>query len=311
MAAAQLGPVTSLSTPRAETLARMIRLLQEAAEKEIRLVVFPELAFTTFFPGYIINDPAEAAKFFEPASPSDPYAIINSPNAKPLIDKANELGIDISFGYGEHWTDADGKQFNYNTAVYYSAKQRQCIAKYRKVHLPGRYEPDLRPGVTQQLEKRYFTPGDLGFQAFRVDGLLGNTVKAEDTTSPAEVEGQGDPILGMLICNDRRWAEGWRCYGLQGIELLLVSAHNSDRASIWLDLLTYRRYRKDTIRRPLHRSTMEQNPSKRKKLCSTIAFLVKQEAIRMPASASIQGRLAKKTMAPSLLAPALLIPMDT
>lgn len=227
VAAAQLGPVKSLTTARFETLDRMIRLLEEAADKNVKLVVFPELAFTTFFPGYILNDPAELEKFFEPASPSDPYAIIQSPNAKPLIDKANDLGIDVSFGYAERWTGEDGKVTDYNTALYYSASQRQCIAKYRKVHLPGRYEADTRPNVTQQLEKRYFTPGDLGFQAFRVPGLVEGTLKAEHVASLPEASktnGTGDPIVGMLICNDRRWAEGWRCYGLQGIELLLVSA---------------------------------------------------------------------------------------
>jgi hypothetical protein len=26
----------------------------------------------------------------------------------------------------------------------------------------------------------------------------------------------------MLICNDRRWAEGWRAYGLQGVELMCI-----------------------------------------------------------------------------------------
>ncbi|KAL1882385.1 hypothetical protein Plec18167_002801 [Paecilomyces lecythidis] len=224
VAAAQLGPVKSLTTPRPETLARMIKLLEEAALKSVKLVVFPELTFTTFFPGYIIESAEEIAKFFEPASPAKPYAILTSPNAEPLIDKATELGIDISFGYGERWTADDGKVTDYNTAVYYSASQKRCIAKYRKIHLPGRYEPDTRPGVTQQLEKRYFTPGDLGFQAFRVPGLIEGALKSEDSAAlgaSEDTQGKGDPVLGMLICNDRRWAEGWRCYGLQGIELLL------------------------------------------------------------------------------------------
>ncbi|RSM12377.1 hypothetical protein CEP52_002561 [Fusarium oligoseptatum] len=132
VAAAQLGPVKSLSTPRSETLARMIRLLDQAAEKHVKLLVFPELTFTTFFASYVIDDPEELAKFFEPASPADPYAIVNSPNAKPLIDRANDLEIDLYLGYGERWVDDDGKKTDYNTAVYYSASQQKCIAKYRK-----------------------------------------------------------------------------------------------------------------------------------------------------------------------------------
>jgi Asp/Glu/hydantoin racemase len=56
-----------------------------------------------------------------------------------------------------------------------------------------------------QLEKRYFKPGDLGFEAFRVPDLAQGT----------------EPIMGMMICNDRRWAEAWRVLGLQGVEVVL------------------------------------------------------------------------------------------
>lgn len=223
VAAAQLGPTPSLDTPRSEAIARMIKLCEDAASKNVRLVVFPELALTTFFPGFIINKQEDLDKFFEPASPEDPYGITHSPNGKPLFDKAADLGIDISIGYGERWTGEDGKVMYYNTALYYSAKQRSGIAKYRKIHLPGRHEPDTRPGVTQQLEKRYFTVGDLGFVAFRVPDIIQGTLKSKDEVTGEDTQGKGDPIMGMLICNDRRWAEGWRSYGLQGIEILLVS----------------------------------------------------------------------------------------
>ncbi|KAK8038218.1 hypothetical protein PG994_014985 [Apiospora phragmitis] len=221
VAAAQLGPTPSLDTPRSGVLDRMIRLCEDAASKNVRLLVFPELAFTTFFPGFIIEKQEDVDNFFEAASPEDPYAIIHSSNGKPLFDKAAELRIDISIGYGERWAGEDGKITYYNTAIYYSAKQRKGIAKYRKIHLPGRYEPDTRPGVTQQLEKRYFAVGNLGFEAFRVPDLIHGALKSKDTVSGEDTQGKGDPIVGMLICNDRRWAEGWRSYGLQGIELLL------------------------------------------------------------------------------------------
>ncbi|KAH5246661.1 hypothetical protein HBI42_133430 [Parastagonospora nodorum] len=221
VAAAQLGPITSLDSPRSDALTRMINLCSEAAEKNVRLLVFPELAFTTFFPGYIIEKQEDIDKFFEPASPKDPSAIIHSPNGKSLFDKATELGIDIYIGYGERWTAEDEKVTYYNTAIYYSATQKRAIAKYRKVHLPGRYEPDTRPGVTQQLEKRFFTVGDLGFEAFRVPDLIPGAVKSKDAISTESTQGQGDPIMGMLLCNDRRWAEGWRSYGLQGVEIVL------------------------------------------------------------------------------------------
>ena len=98
--------------------------------------------------------------------------------------------------------------------------------------LPGRHEPDTRPDVTQQLEKRYFAVGDLGFAAFRVPDLVQGALKSKDSVSEEEAQGKGDPIVGMLICNDRRWAEGWRSYGLQGIELLLVSSISPAKRSV-------------------------------------------------------------------------------
>ncbi|CAI6094763.1 unnamed protein product [Clonostachys chloroleuca] len=196
VAAAQLGPVKSLDTPRKETLGRMIALLDEAAEAGVRLVVYPELAFTTFFPSHIIEDPDKLAGFLEPTSRAEPYAVINSPNVKPLIDRANELGVDVSFGFGERFTSEDGKVTDFNSAIYYSATQKRGIGKYRKVHLPGRFDIDTRRNFIQQLEKRYFTPGDLGFQAFRVPDLVDGALKAADAASEQDSEGKGDPIEG-------------------------------------------------------------------------------------------------------------------
>ncbi|MFC7543233.1 nitrilase-related carbon-nitrogen hydrolase [Siccirubricoccus deserti] len=49
VAGAQLGPIQRADT-RAQTLERLITLLERAAGDGAELVVFPELAFTTFFP---------------------------------------------------------------------------------------------------------------------------------------------------------------------------------------------------------------------------------------------------------------------
>ena len=47
--AAQLGPI-SRSETRSSAINRMIKLMEEAAENGVELIVFPELALTTFFP---------------------------------------------------------------------------------------------------------------------------------------------------------------------------------------------------------------------------------------------------------------------
>ena len=33
--------------------------------------------------------------------------------------------------------------------------------------------------------------------------------------------------MGMMICNDRRWPEGWRVLGLQGVELVCVGYNSA------------------------------------------------------------------------------------
>ncbi|KAL3433398.1 carbon-nitrogen hydrolase [Aspergillus tetrazonus] len=216
-AAAQLGPIHR-SDSRESVLSRMTSLLDEAVSQSppAQVVVFPELAFTTFFPRYFFPDEQELHSYFEPESPSCP--IDQSPNVKPLFDHAKKLGVDVYVGYAEAWKDGETREF-YNSAVYYSGRSGTVLAKYRKVHLPGVVEPFPEPGATQQLEKRYFKNGN-SFQAFRVPGLVRDAVKATPDASPAP-DGQGDPIFGMLICNDRRWPEAWRAYGLQGAEVVL------------------------------------------------------------------------------------------
>lgn len=227
VAAAQMGP-NQLSDSRESVLNRMLALLNSAASQGAKLVVFPELALTTFFPRHQIDDPAEKAQFFEPESHAHPNAVADSPRVKPLFDRARALGVDFYLGYAERWTDAAGATRDYNSTLYYSGREGRVVGKYRKVHLPGTVEPipdATGRGVEQQLEKRYFTPGDLGFPAFRAPGLVEGAVTAGSPEAEGkeakEVQGRGDPIVGMIICNDRRWAEAWRCYGLQGVELVL------------------------------------------------------------------------------------------
>ncbi|WP_315728438.1 MULTISPECIES: N-carbamoyl-D-amino-acid hydrolase [unclassified Bradyrhizobium] len=192
-AAAQMGP-TQRADSRAHTLARMIALLEQAAGQGARLVVFPELAFTTFFPRWLLEDDALDTHFER-----------SMPNADVqfLFDRARTLGVGFYVGYAE--LTAEGRRFNSSILV---DREGQIISKYRKVHLPGSVEP--RPGAKyQQLEKRYFGYGDLGFPAVR--------------TGPD----WGRAIIGMMICNDRRWPESWRVLGMQGVELVCIGYNSA------------------------------------------------------------------------------------
>jgi len=193
VAAAQMG-ATQKADPRDRTLGRMLRLLERAAAQGATLVVFPELAFTTFFPRWLIDDEALDA-YFERSMPN--------PSVHQLFDRARELGVGFYVGYAE--LAPDGRRFN---AAILVRTDGSILGRYRKVHLPGSIEP--REGARfQQLEKRYFEYGDLGFPAFRAD----------DDWKRA--------IIGMMICNDRRWPEAWRVLGLQGVELVCVGYNSA------------------------------------------------------------------------------------
>ena len=189
IAAAQLGPI-NLADTRAAVVKRLVAMMREAAGMGAKFVVFPELAFTTFFPRYWYDDEKEAEKkFFEASMPS--------PETQPLFDEAKKHGIGFYIGYAEH-TQEEGKGHRYNTAILVSP-EGAIVGKYRKIHLPG--HADHKQGAAfQHLEKKYFEVGNLGFRTFRFM----------------------DTITGMLICNDRRWPEAFRVLGLQGAEIVTL-----------------------------------------------------------------------------------------
>ncbi|KAL6243585.1 hypothetical protein RBB50_009578 [Rhinocladiella similis] len=215
VAGAQLGPI-NVDTPRSEGIQRMLKLMDDAHKANAKLIVYPEIAPVTFFPRHILEG-EELEKYFEQEVDGD---ITKSPNLKPLFDKARENKMDMCIGYAE-CTGAD--HVHYNTCIYYSGQVDKVVSKYRKVHLPGTFEPYERKDATNQLEKRYFKPGDLGFEAFRAPELVPDTLTKTSGAKPNEPNtlGKGDPVVGMIICNDRRWPEAWRTYGLQGVELVL------------------------------------------------------------------------------------------
>ena len=190
VAAAQLGPIQR-AEGRDVAVARMVRLMERAHARGVELVVFPELALTTFFPRHYHEDAAEADRWFESAMPSNETA--------PLFAAARKYGIGFHLGYAER--TPEGRHFN--TAILVSPAG-DIVGKYRKVHLPG--HADHKPEAAfQHLEKKYFEVGDLGFNTWRV-----------------EDKDVGSAIVGMLICNDRRWPEAFRALTLQGAELVCL-----------------------------------------------------------------------------------------
>jgi len=198
VAAAQMGPIQRAEA-RDIVVGRMLALMDEAKGRGADLIVYPELALTTFFPRWYVESQAEVDAWFER----------DMPNAavQPLFDRAAKHETAMCFGYAE--LTPDGHHFN--TAIL-TDRRGGIIGKYRKIHLPGHAEFDPERAF-QHLEKRYFEPGDLGFQVWR---NLGG-------------------IIGMAVCNDRRWPETYRVMGLQGVEMVLIGYNtpsvNSQRSA--------------------------------------------------------------------------------
>ncbi len=184
VAAAQLGPIQR-NDDRKTVVLRLISLLREAHSRKVELVVFPELALTTFFPRWFVDDISQADHWYETQMPSKV--------TQPLFDEAKKLNIGFCLGYAE--LTKTGERFNTQILV---DRNGTVVAKYRKVHIPGHehHEPD-RP--FQHAERYYFKPSDDGFGVWKAFGGR----------------------IGMMICNDRRWPEAYRVMGLQGVEMIL------------------------------------------------------------------------------------------
>ena len=173
---AQLGPA---SQSKGETVERMLGLMLEAKDAEVEFLCFPELALTEYF-CTVVRDSVD--EYFETEMPSQ--------LTKPLFEAAKEAEMGFVLPYAEK----DGeRRFNSSAIV---GKDGRVIGTYRKVHIPGTVEPRL--DGTDILEKRYFTPGDVGFPV--VDA--------------------GKAKVGVQICYDRRFPESFRALGVNGAEII-------------------------------------------------------------------------------------------
>jgi len=186
LAAAQMGPIARTEN-RASVMRRLIGMMRQAKAMGADVVAYPEATLTAFFPHWFTEDEDEVDAWFEREMPG--------PDTQPLFDEARKLGIGFHLGYCELDFSA-GRKRRFNTSILVDAQGR-IIGKYRKIHLPG--HSDHRPHTPfQNLEKRYFEVGDLGFGAWRAYG----------------------GVAGMIICNDRRWPESYRVLGLQGVDMV-------------------------------------------------------------------------------------------
>ena len=123
---------------------------------------------------------------------------IPGPTTERFQALAKELGIVIVLPIYE----LESAGFYYNTAVVIDA-DGSYLGKYRKHHIPQ---------VKGFWEKFYFKPGNLGWPVF--DTAVGK--------------------VGVYICYDRHFPEGWRALGLAGAEIVYNPSATSRGLSAYL-----------------------------------------------------------------------------
>jgi len=126
--------------------------------------------------------------------------IPDGPTTKRMQDLAKQTGMVIVAPMYEE--DAQASGIYYNTAAVIDA-DGTYLGKYRKTHIPH---------VKGFWEKFYFRPGNLGYPVFE--------------TAVGKV--------GVYICYDRHFPEGWRALGLAGAQIVFNPSATSRGLSSYL-----------------------------------------------------------------------------
>ena len=176
----------SASSDPDKNLQRAIDKIHQAAARGAQVVCLPELFQTQYF------CQREDSALFDLAEP------VPGPTTNKLSALAKQLRIVLIASVFER--RAAGVY--HNTAVVFDA-DGTLRGRYRKMHIPD--DP-------LYYEKFYFTPGDLGFQAF-------------DTAAGR---------VGTLVCWDQWYPEGARLTALQGAHVLFyptaIGWHPAEKA---------------------------------------------------------------------------------
>jgi N-carbamoylputrescine amidase len=122
----------------------------------------------------------------------------DGPTVRRMRELARETGMVIVVPVFE----VEQSGFYYNTAAVIDA-DGSYLGKYRKHHIPQ---------VRGFWEKYYFKPGNLGWPVF--DTAVGK--------------------VGVYICYDRHFPEGWRALGLAGAEIVFNPSATSRGLSRYL-----------------------------------------------------------------------------
>ena len=193
---------------RAAVVERIVRLIEDAGKEGVQIAALPELSLTPFFPNTLIRD--------------NDYLFddLPAPFIEPILEAATRHGMVLLLPYAE----AAGA-CHYNACLVFDA-DGSIIGKYRKIHIPC-YFPSNLPGGTGSYERMYFAPGDLEFPIFHIPRL--------------------HTYIGVQICADRMFPEGYRILTLKGAEIIFNPTcygtyGRPDRVPAWGRLLQARAY---------------------------------------------------------------------
>ncbi|MGD2101200.1 MAG: nitrilase-related carbon-nitrogen hydrolase [Acidimicrobiia bacterium] len=125
-------------------------------------------------------------------------AVPDGPTVQRMIEVAKDTGMVLVVPVYEKEDDG----FLYNTAAVIDA-DGTYLGKYRKTHIPH---------VNGFWEKFYFRPGNTGYPVF--DTAVGR--------------------IGVYICYDRHFPEGWRALGLAGAKIVFNPSATSRGLSMYL-----------------------------------------------------------------------------
>jgi predicted amidohydrolase len=182
IAAGQLGPC-SLSNGKIDkrgNVLRILNLLEKAVAEKVQIICFSELALTTYFA-------ARSDWNFDECFDQIPNEL-----TKDIFGITRESPISVILPYGEY----DGVAF-YNTAGF--IHRGELIGKYRKIHIPGAFtSKEYAYEGPSNYEKLYFTPGNLSYPVFDLQ----------------------DVKVGVQICYDRFFPEGFRALALKGAQVI-------------------------------------------------------------------------------------------
>ncbi len=162
----------AMSRDAGENVERAVKGVRDAAQKGAEVVCLPEMYRTPYF------CQREDAALFDLAE------TVPGPSTEAFQEAARDAGVAVVVPIFEK--RATG--LYHNSAVVIDADGK-TVGLYRKMHIPD--DPAF-------YEKFYFTPGDLGFQAF--------------DTRPGRI--------GTLICWDQWYPEGARLTALKGAAVL-------------------------------------------------------------------------------------------